>query len=221
MLVGDPGVGKTNLLAYFTANPSEQSANPGSSTAPVFKKNRQPTVGVEFSTTVVKHPNGKRIKAQIWDTAGQERYRAITNSHYRRAAGAVLVYDTHDKRRWDGARRGGGEGGGGGEAGGRAAAPFSQPTNLGRPLTMPYHPTQRPPYTASPNPNLFIPPQLASRMRRTRGCPRSRPLQRMAARSRCQGAGFILFHLVGGRTWAYAVCKPPPPPPTADHTHTG
>ncbi|CAE8632630.1 unnamed protein product, partial [Polarella glacialis] len=31
--------------------------------------------------------------AQIWDTAGQERYRAITSSHYRRAVGALLVYD--------------------------------------------------------------------------------------------------------------------------------
>ncbi len=33
------------------------------------------------------------MKAQIWDTAGQERYRAITSAHYRRAVGALLVYD--------------------------------------------------------------------------------------------------------------------------------
>ena len=140
VLVGDPGVGKTNLLAYFTANPSEQSANPGSSTAPVFKKNRQPTVGVEFSTTVVKHPNGKRIKAQIWDTAGQERYRAITNSHYRRAAGAVLVYDTHDKRRWGG--RAGMEGGGM-EGGGRRPTVSLPPQRLVQPNFQP--PTSPPP----------------------------------------------------------------------------
>lgn len=37
------------------------------------------------------------IKAQIWDTAGQERYRA-TSSHYRRAAGALLVYDVTDRQ---------------------------------------------------------------------------------------------------------------------------
>merc|ERR1712039_1009835 len=36
---------------------------------------------------------GGTVKAQIWDTAGQERYRAITSSHYRRAVGALLVYD--------------------------------------------------------------------------------------------------------------------------------
>lgn len=54
-------------------------------------------MGVEFATKLVVHPSGARIKAQIWDTAGQERYRAITNSHYRRAAGALLVFDVSEK----------------------------------------------------------------------------------------------------------------------------
>ena len=58
-----------------------------------YSQRRKPTVGVEFATKIVAHPNGSRIKAQIWDTAGQERYRAITSSHYRRAAGALLCYD--------------------------------------------------------------------------------------------------------------------------------
>ena len=91
VLVGDPGVGKTNLLAYATASRDNQMPAPGTDAARVFKKDRRPTVGVEFETLIVRHPNGKRIKAQIWDTAGQERYRAITNSHYRRASGCFLV----------------------------------------------------------------------------------------------------------------------------------
>jgi GTPase SAR1 family protein len=36
--------------------------------------------------------------------AGQERYRAITSSHYRRAAGALLVYDVSDKKSFENAK---------------------------------------------------------------------------------------------------------------------
>lgn len=100
VLVGDPAVGKTNLLAYYTADAQGQTPGADGSVAS-FKKNRKPTVGVEFATSIVKHPNGSRIKAQIWDTAGQERYRAITSSHYRRAAGALLVYDVADRKTFE------------------------------------------------------------------------------------------------------------------------
>lgn len=37
-------------------------------TVPSFRSDRKTTVGVEFATMVVTHPDGKRIKAQIWDT---------------------------------------------------------------------------------------------------------------------------------------------------------
>ncbi|ETM03491.1 hypothetical protein F442_00338 [Phytophthora nicotianae P10297] len=89
VLVGDPGVGKTNLLATFLANEAVNEQGISRS----FSSVRKATIGVEFATAIVRHPNGKRIKAQIWDTAGQERYRAITSSHYRRASGALLVFD--------------------------------------------------------------------------------------------------------------------------------
>ncbi len=52
-----------------------------------------PTIGVEFATKTVTLKDGGKIKAQIWDTAGQEKYRAITSAHYRKAVGALLVYD--------------------------------------------------------------------------------------------------------------------------------
>jgi len=48
---------------------------------------------VEFACKEIELPNKRAVKAQIWDTAGQERYRAITSAHYRRAAGALIVYD--------------------------------------------------------------------------------------------------------------------------------
>ncbi|XP_058097651.1 ras-related protein RABA2a [Magnolia sinica] len=78
VLIGDSGVGKSNLLSRFTRNE--------------FCLESKSTIGVEFATRTLQ-VEGKTIKAQIWDTAGQERYRAITSAYYRGALGALLVYD--------------------------------------------------------------------------------------------------------------------------------
>jgi len=51
------------------------------------------TIGVEFATKNVTMKDGATVKAQLWDTAGQEKYRAITVAHYRKALGALIVYD--------------------------------------------------------------------------------------------------------------------------------
>jgi len=79
VLVGDSGVGKSNILTRFTRD--------------TFSHEEKSTIGVEFAVRVLPMPDGKRVKAQIWDTAGQERYRAITNAYYRGAVGAILIYD--------------------------------------------------------------------------------------------------------------------------------
>ena len=78
MLVGDSGVGKSNLLTRFTRNE--------------FMIDSKSTIGVEFATKNV-NIDGKILKAQIWDTAGQERFRAITSAYYKGAVGALVVYD--------------------------------------------------------------------------------------------------------------------------------
>lgn len=78
VLIGDSGVGKSNLLSRFTRNE--------------FNLDSKSTIGVEFATKSIK-VEAKTVKAQIWDTAGQERYRAITSAYYRGAVGALLVYD--------------------------------------------------------------------------------------------------------------------------------
>uniref|UniRef100_A0A3P9KWA5 Ras-related protein Rab-25 n=1 Tax=Oryzias latipes TaxID=8090 RepID=A0A3P9KWA5_ORYLA len=78
VLIGESGVGKSNLLSRFTKNE--------------FSHDSRTTIGVEFSTRTVQL-NSFTIKAQIWDTAGLERYRAITSAYYRGAVGALLVYD--------------------------------------------------------------------------------------------------------------------------------
>ena len=79
VLIGDSGVGKSNLLSRFTRNE--------------FNLESKSTIGVEFATKSIQ-AEGKTIKAQIWDTAGQERYRAITSAYYRGAVGALHSYIT-------------------------------------------------------------------------------------------------------------------------------
>ncbi|GAW82165.1 ras-related protein Rab-11B [Plasmodium gonderi] len=84
ILVGDATVGKTHLLSRYIRGslPSVAKA----------------TIGVEFATRTIPLAVGGTVKAQIWDTAGQERYRSITSAHYRRSAGAILVYDVTKRK---------------------------------------------------------------------------------------------------------------------------
>ena len=70
VLIGDAGVGKSNIMSRFTQN--------------TFSQNTEPTIGVEFSSKNID-VDGKRVKLHIWDTAGQERYRAMSNSYYKGA----------------------------------------------------------------------------------------------------------------------------------------
>ena len=78
IVVGDSGVGKTNLINRFATDK--------------FDTNSKATIGVEFVYKTLKI--GKEvIKVEVWDTAGQERYRSITSSYYKGARGAIIVYD--------------------------------------------------------------------------------------------------------------------------------
>ena len=90
VLIGDSGVGKSNLLSRFTKNE--------------FNLESKTTIGVEFATKSIE-VGDKIIKAQIWDTAGQERYRAITSAYYRGAVAALLVYDITKKHTFENAAK--------------------------------------------------------------------------------------------------------------------
>ena len=82
VVVGDSGVGKTNLIKRFISN--------------TFSANTKATVGVEFLYKSYKI-NEQAFKVEIWDTAGQERYKSITAAYYKGAKGALVVYDTTQK----------------------------------------------------------------------------------------------------------------------------
>ena len=79
VVIGDSGVGKTNLIARYTVDG--------------FTLDSKATIGVEFGHAIVKQADGSIIKLQIWDTAGQERYRSVTHGYYRGTSGVIIVFD--------------------------------------------------------------------------------------------------------------------------------
>lgn len=78
ILLGDAGVGKTNILSRFILDD--------------FSIETPSTISMEFGRKIVEI-DGKKIKLQLWDTAGQEKYRSVTKSYIKGSRGALLVYD--------------------------------------------------------------------------------------------------------------------------------
>ena len=77
ILIGDSGVGKSNLTLRGAKNSFEESHNA--------------TVGFEFLSMLIKIGD-KTIKLQIWDTCGQEIYRSLITSFYKSSSLALVVY---------------------------------------------------------------------------------------------------------------------------------
>ncbi|KAG0980868.1 hypothetical protein G6F28_011547 [Rhizopus arrhizus] len=88
-LIGDSGVGKSNIKSRFKRN--------------VFDLEFKSTKFVEFETKILEIDN-RIIKAQIWDTSGQERYRAISSAYYRGAKGIFIVYDITSRSSFENAQ---------------------------------------------------------------------------------------------------------------------
>ena len=81
------GVGKSSLMSQYIKK--------------IFPESPLPTIAIEFATKIIKIKEGGFVKAQIWDTAGQEKYKSITSHHYRKAVGALLVFDVTRKITFD------------------------------------------------------------------------------------------------------------------------
>ena len=78
IIIGDPSVGKSNLLMKFAHNK--------------FTEEYQATIGVEFAAKNIEFDQ-KTYRIQIWDTAGQENFRSITRAYYKNSVCAMVVYD--------------------------------------------------------------------------------------------------------------------------------
>ena len=76
-MLGDSGVGKSSLLNAYRKTPL---------------KDADLTIGVDFHSLKKKFGMFEHT-VTIYDTAGSERFRAITQSYYRSAMCAILVYD--------------------------------------------------------------------------------------------------------------------------------
>lgn len=82
LVIGNSGVGKTNMLLKFCENN--------------FMTSHLTTIGIDFKIKTITMGKEK-IRLQIWDTAGQQKFKTITQTYYRGAMGIVLTYAINDR----------------------------------------------------------------------------------------------------------------------------
>ena len=87
ILLGESGVGKTNLINITLGHS--------------FNENESPTFSNSFLEKKFQI-NNKVYKLQIWDTIGQEKYRHLTKLFFKNSKIVILVYDKSDKRSFKG-----------------------------------------------------------------------------------------------------------------------
>ena len=64
----------------------------------VCPRTYEPTIGVEFSSMVIKGDDDLNYKLMFWDTAGQETFAPIIKSYYKNIAGIFYVLDLSDRK---------------------------------------------------------------------------------------------------------------------------
>lgn len=66
----------------------------------------KPTIGVDFmNKSVTIHETGNILRLSFFDTAGEEKYHAVTACHYRKAMGAIIVYDVTNRASFESVER--------------------------------------------------------------------------------------------------------------------
>lgn len=78
ILIGDPMVGKTSTVLYFTNK--------------AFRRSYLPTLGVSVTKKEVTFDN-IIVQLVIWDIAGQEKFHAVRQDFYSGSKGIFLVFD--------------------------------------------------------------------------------------------------------------------------------
>ena len=86
VIIGECGVGKSNLLSRYVKNE--------------YSEITMSTIATEFYTIKTEYED-RPARIQIWDTAGQERYRTLVPSFLNKCDGVVLVFDLTQKETFD------------------------------------------------------------------------------------------------------------------------
>ena len=98
IILGDLGVGKTNLIYTFQKNNRNNS-----------KEDISMSINAEIKNNINEAENGKiyqladgtKVKYHLYDTNGQEKYDALSDNYYRNADGCLLVYDITNQNSFD------------------------------------------------------------------------------------------------------------------------
>ena len=77
ILLGEPGVGKTNIISRFISNE--------------FNDNSNPTLGSTFGEKRIEKENFI-YNLKVWDTTGQEKYHSVTKLFIKGSHIVILVY---------------------------------------------------------------------------------------------------------------------------------
>ena len=83
ILLGESGVGKTNLINRILGGD--------------FKEGSITTRSASFSKTIVKVKN-KDFEVNLWDTIGQEKFRQLTKLFYNNSKIVIFVYDITNRK---------------------------------------------------------------------------------------------------------------------------
>ena len=86
ILIGDSGVGKTNLINIAMGNE--------------FNDNEKTTSTATFSVKKMKI-NGKEYNLNLWDTIGQEKFRQLTKIFFNNSKIVIFVYDITNRESFE------------------------------------------------------------------------------------------------------------------------
>ena len=87
VLVGECSVGKTALTQRLVYD--------------MYNKKMDATIGVDYSTKIMKMSDSSLVKLQMWDTAGQENFISLIRTYYKDVGGAIIMFDLCDRRTYN------------------------------------------------------------------------------------------------------------------------